>query len=386
MLEALGQLLEGADADVAVQALAAQAPTWLVQFPKLLTRKRRETLHREILGATRERMLREVIEVLQTITARTPVLIVFEDLQWVDHATVDLISALARQRGAARLMLVTSDRPVDLLLGDHPFRTLKCDLRAHGLAAEMALESLTDADVTEFLAADAPHCELPAGLAAAIHRHTEGNPLFMVAALAHMVQQGLVAKDAGQWRLACAIEQIELGVPDSLRQMIEVQIERLDESQRRALEVASVCGSVFSTWVCAAVEDIDVERFEELCGSAAQRHGIVRAAGGERLTGGTQLSCYQFAHALYREVFYRSLAPARRERLHRRIGKLYEDLYRDQPRAIAPRLAHHFEQAGDSAAAIRYLRLSCRPISRVWGIPGLAESDETVAIDRRERP
>ncbi len=364
MLEALGQLLEGEDADAAVQALAARAPTWLVQFPKLLTRKRREMLHREILGATRERMLREVIEALQSITARTPLLILFEDLQWVDHATVDLISALARQRGAARLMLVTTDRPVDLLLGDHPFRTLKRDLRARGLAAEMTLESLTDADVTEFLRAEAPACELPAGLAAAIHRNTEGNPLFMVAALGHMIQQGLLLKESGRWSLACAIEQIEFGVPEGLRQMIEVQIERLDEPQQRALEVASVCGTAFSTWVCAAIEEADAERFEELCEKVAQRHQIVRAASSELLPNGTHLLRYRFAHALYREVVYRRLPPGRRARLHWRIGQLYEDLGQGQLREIAPMLAHHFEQAGDWPRAMRYLRLASETAQR----------------------
>ena len=64
----------------------------------------RESLQREILGATRERMVRETGEALETITAESPLLLVPEDLQWVDPSTVDLISSLARGRGAARLM------------------------------------------------------------------------------------------------------------------------------------------------------------------------------------------------------------------------------------------------------------------------------------------
>ena len=98
MLEALGQLCRGSDGHTIVNTLAVQAPTWLVQFPALLTREHRETLHRELLGATRERMLREIGEALEAIASQTPLLLVFEDLQWVDHSTADLISVLARRR------------------------------------------------------------------------------------------------------------------------------------------------------------------------------------------------------------------------------------------------------------------------------------------------
>src|SRR6202022_69785 len=97
MLEALGRLCAGAEGEALVRVLAAHAPTWLVQFPALLKDEHRETLQREILGATRERMLREIGEALETITAESPLLLLLEDLQWVDPSTVDLISALARR-------------------------------------------------------------------------------------------------------------------------------------------------------------------------------------------------------------------------------------------------------------------------------------------------
>jgi DNA-binding winged helix-turn-helix (wHTH) protein len=104
MLDALGRLCAGPQAEAIVPILAAQAPTWLVQFQALLKREHREMLQREILGTTRERMLREICEALETITAKRPLLLVLEDLQWADHSTVDLISALARRQepGASR--------------------------------------------------------------------------------------------------------------------------------------------------------------------------------------------------------------------------------------------------------------------------------------------
>ncbi len=181
MLEALGQLCRGSGGDSVVQTLAEQAPTWFVQFPALLKREHRETMHREVLGATRERMLREIGEALETVTSRNPLLLIFEDVQWVDHSTVDLISALARRRTSAKLMLLATYRLVDVVLSDHPLKALKQDLLVRHLCHEVALEPLGEADVAEYLAGESSAARLPEGLAALVHRHSEGNPLFMVA-------------------------------------------------------------------------------------------------------------------------------------------------------------------------------------------------------------
>ena len=99
MLEALGELCRGAGGDAVVATLATHAPTWLVQFPALVTREYRDTLQQELLGTTRERMLREIAEMLETLTVARPLLLVLEDLQWVDPATVDLLAALANSTG-----------------------------------------------------------------------------------------------------------------------------------------------------------------------------------------------------------------------------------------------------------------------------------------------
>jgi len=136
MLEALGQLCHGSAADSVVQVLAAQAPTWLVQFPALVKREQREKLQREIVGATRERMLREIADALETITAESPLLLVFEDLHWADSSTVDLISVLARRRPPARLMLVGTYRLVDLILSEHPLKAVKQDLAGASLVPQ----------------------------------------------------------------------------------------------------------------------------------------------------------------------------------------------------------------------------------------------------------
>ena len=365
MLEALGQLCRGSGGHTIVDTLARQAPTWLVQFPAMLTREHRETLHRELLGATRERMLREIGEALEAIASRTPLLLVFEDLQWVDHSTADLISVLARRRMPAPLMLLATYRPTDVALPDHPLKALKPDLSLRRLCREVALEPLGEEDVAEYLATESSQGPLPDDLARLLHRHSEGNPLFLVAVLDHMTERGFILRDRERWRLTVALEDIDLAVPENLRLVIDAQIERLTSEEQRALEVASATAGPSSSVIArAAASELDPDVFEELCDRLARRNHIVRSAGSLDLPDGTTSPAYEFVHALYREVVYRRMPAGRRTRLHRHIGEWGESLYASQPHEAAPWLAYQFESAADWARAIAYLRLVAETAAR----------------------
>jgi predicted ATPase len=210
MLEALGQLMRDRNGAPIVQTLAARAPTWLIQFPSLVKSAQREALQREILGATCERMLREICEALESLTLATPLILVFEDLQWVDPSTLDLIAALARRRDAAQLVVLGTYRPLDVVLAQSPLKALKRELHLHGLCEELSLERLVTGDVARYVAgkfADG----LPTGLAELVHQRSTGNPLFMVAIVQDMHEKGWIAQDNGVWKLKASLESIDPG-------------------------------------------------------------------------------------------------------------------------------------------------------------------------------
>ena len=100
VLEAIRQLCR--EDPPVVDVLRAHAPMWLLQMPSLVTAADRESFGREVFGATRERMLREMGEALDALTAEAPLVLVLEDLHWSDYSTLDLISYLARQRAKRR--------------------------------------------------------------------------------------------------------------------------------------------------------------------------------------------------------------------------------------------------------------------------------------------
>src|SRR5262249_5104356 len=159
-----------------------------------------EVLHRELTGATRERMLREMSEALEVITGDQPLMLVLEDLHWSDSSTIDLISYLARQRQAAQLMLIATYRSVELLSG-HPLNAVKRELLAKQHCFELPLQYLSEEAVAGYLSVRFPINRFPAELAALIHERTDGSPLFMVNAIDYLVAEGLIDESEGHWEL-----------------------------------------------------------------------------------------------------------------------------------------------------------------------------------------
>jgi len=179
------------------------------------------------------------------------------------------------------------------------------------LCREIALEPLTEGEVAEFLTIETPGVALPQGLPALIHRHSEGNPLFMVSILDDLRDRGVIAVENGTWQIRVPLKSIHLEAPESLREMIELQIEKLSADERRVLELASGTGISFTANANDLGTTLDQEKFENTCEDLARRQHMVRRTGWRRFPDGTISQCYEFAHALHREVFYRRQAPSR---------------------------------------------------------------------------
>ena len=364
VLEALGQWILGPGAEVVVEAMARLAPTWLAQFPGAIKPERREALQREILGATRERMVREFCEVVEYWASQNPLVLILEDLHLVDSSTLDLISALGRRRSAAKLMLVLTYRPVDVILSGSPLRLLKQDLLVHRLCREISLERLTESEVEEFLAGRFPGGSLPKLLAGMIQRRSEGNPLFMVALVEQLVEKGLIREAEGEWVAASRITDLDPDVPETLRQMLEAQIEKLAETEQKVLRAASVAGLRFSAWSVGAALGRDAGPIEETCDQLAQRQHLLRRCGIQELAGGTASAQYEFRHVLYRDVLYAQLPAGQCRHFHLQVASRLEQLWNETDPSLAAELASHFQAARDYPRAVQYLILTAGNAAR----------------------
>ena len=354
VLEAIGRLCR--EQAHVVDVLHAHAPMWLLQMPSLVSDSDRELLNRGVSGATRERMMREMGEALEALTAEMPLVLILEDLHWSDYSTLDLISYLARQRQPAHLMLIGTYRTVELIVSGHPLKAVKQELLAKQQCEELPLEYLNEEAVGKYLAIRFPGNRFPAGLARLIHERTEGNPLFMVNAVDFLVTEGLIVEHEQGSELVVEIEKVEVGVPDSIKQMIEKQLDHLDADKRRTLEAASVAGAEFSTAAVVAGLGEDRTLVEARCDELTRQHQFILDRGVQELPNGEASTRYGFIHALYQNVLYERMSASRRVQLHRRIGERGEDIYGENAREIAAELAMHFDRGRDYERAAKHFQ------------------------------
>src|SRR5262245_12311023 len=358
VLEALGRLLREPGAEWVIRVLESHAPTWPVQLPWLERRGDREALRRELLGVTKERMLREMAEAVEALTAKTPLVLVLEDLHWSDYSTLDLLGMLARRQETARLLVVGSYRPLDVIVKPHPLRAFIQELRVRGQCEDIALPFLRDPHVAEYLAQRFGGHAFPSELARAVHQRTDGNPLFMVRVVDELVALRVLEPEDGRWRLRGPVAEIARAVPDSLRALVEKQIDRLQPETQRLLEAASVLGETFTVGSLAAGLDLELLAIEERCEELARQGQFLYSAPLLVRPDGTKVARYRFTHNLYPHAIAERVPAGWRLRLHQRVGEWLEHTYGAQARATAGPLAWHFEEAGDYQRAIRYLILT----------------------------
>lgn len=332
-----------------IDHLRRHAPTWLIQMTQVLTPEERDKLSDEVLGATSARMLREAAELIESFGAETTLILVIDDLHWSDYATVDLISLLARRNTPAQLLVIATYRPVDVDLARHPIKRIRQELQARGLCAELALSGLAEDEIKEYLAVRYPEEAGHEALSSSLYRWTEGHPFFMVNLAAHLVDLGRSPADT---RHAGS----NLTIPDNLLEMLDAQIDRLSDSERRRLEIASVFGEDWSAALLAAVAGEDLSTVEECCDELSRRGQILKTCGVDEWADGVVAGRYGFLHSLYREVLYCRLAPGRRMQLHRAAGERLERGYGEKSRFIAAELAMHFERGRLFTKAVAYLR------------------------------
>jgi predicted ATPase/DNA-binding winged helix-turn-helix (wHTH) protein len=363
VLDAFTRLSRDEKSNPIAALLRSHAPTWLAQMPWLTTAEDHEERPSQ-LGTTREHMLREMAEAIEASTADTPMILVLEDLHWSDYSTLDLVSYLAQRRQPAKFMLIGTYRPVEVILSEHPLKGVKQELQMHKLCHELPVEYLPEEAVAEFLHMRFPQNEFPKGLATMIHARTEGNPLFMVNVVEYLVDEEIVSEQGGKWNLQVALDEVELGVPENIRLMVEKHIERLSSEEQKMLEGASVVGLECSAVAISAGLGEDVVRVEEVCDGLARDNHFLLPAYVAELPDGTVTPRYRFIHALYLDVLYRRVAATRRARIHGRIGERGEAVYGNRSSEIAAELAVHFEQARDWARAVKYLQMAAENAAR----------------------
>ena len=344
VLEAIFDLAKGAAATDARRCLDAVAPGWLLQLPALIDVGHETSLVNRTLGSTPERMLREALDLFDMLaSANGPLVIILEDLHWADRATLDLITAVARRRRPASLLVIGTYRHTDLG-DDHPLPAMVSELVLRGQARHLRLEPLSLEDTTTLVAKRQADPPLPEAMSA-LHRRSGGNPLFLGALLDTTAERG-VGSD----------------LPWSLREMVQHQLDRLYPIDRDLIEAAAVAGAEFAALLLGESDEID--EVWQRCRALARRDQLITFDAHDRP------GCFRFRHSLYQEVTYSEVPRARLRILHQQVGERLEATTDDTTWSAAE-LAEHFTHSGDGLRAARY-RLVAAGVAALRNAPGAA--------------
>jgi serine/threonine protein kinase/tetratricopeptide (TPR) repeat protein len=355
-LDAVGALLQGPGRERIASVMRTYAPTWCMELPTaFVTSGSLEKLQQETIGATKERMMREMGDALGMFATSSPIVLLLEDLHWADPSSVDLLRHLSQRIVNQRLLIAGTFRPEDVERSNHPLKSYKAEMLSHKLCEEVALGSLSREHIGEYLNATFSPNDFPVELASLIHDKTEGHPLFATNLLQYLGERGDIAKLNAHWSLVRPLAEMDLEAPESVRGMISKKIDALAEEERRALQYASVEGTEFLSTVTANLLGVDEIDLEERLAHLGKTHRLIETLGEEELPDGTLTTRYRFAHALYQNFLYSDLVNKRRTMLHLQAGEQLAQHYGKRAPQIATQLAIHFERGRDFGRAITYL-------------------------------
>jgi tetratricopeptide (TPR) repeat protein len=358
VLEALSGLCRGPDGDQVRQTLRELAPTWLLQLPDLLGPGELEELRPGTVGASAERMQREMGDALDSLTAERPLVLLCEELHQCDRSTTELLAYLARRREPARLLLVGTYRSTEVVSQLHPLREVVRDLRSQEECGFLRLELLSRPAVAAYLGARLAPDRPSEALVTEIHELTDGNALFMATVLDYLIDHDLLDAADGE---TSSVEGLDrLGIPGTVGQFIEQQLDELADPDRQLLEIAAAVGVEFSAAavLAAAGEDhpeLHAKDVTDRCSTLAWDTGLLIERELAEWPDGTVTAQYRFHHALYQEVLYGTLPPDRRVAIHRRVGARLAAGFGTRAGEIAAELAMHFQRGEDFARAIPFL-------------------------------
>ena len=317
---------------------------WTLPFVKqLLSLEVGDEAVRTLDSASRRSELFRALRALTLRAAETePLVLVIEDLHWIDPASEEFLMFIADGIAATRALLVLSHRSGY----SHPFPDRSYHVR-------VALAPLSGNSMDAMTGALLGGPDVPAALSALIADKADGNPFFAEELVKSLLEQGALRRENG--RIMLARDLSEIAVPDTVQDVLIARIDRLAEESRRAIQIASVIGREFALRLLARITEAG-DHIHTQVEDLRSLELIYEKALHPELA-------YMFKHALTHDVAYDSVLLERRKLLHRTIGRAIEELYADRLAEHYETLAHHFSRGEDWERAVLYHERSAEKAS-----------------------
>ncbi len=285
----------------------------------------------------KRRTLEGIKRILLRESLNQPLMVIFEDLHWIDGETQELLNLLADSIANARVLMMVNYRPEY----HHEWnnRTYCTQLRLDPLGKENAGEMLSE------LLGDA--VELNA-LKRMMTERTQGNPFFIEEIVQALVDEGVLVRN-GTVKVTRPLSQVHL--PATVQGMLASRIDRLAAEQKELLQALAVIGREFPLGLIRRVVQRADAELDRMLAELQLAEFIYEQPAFPEVE-------YTFKHALTQEVAYNSILSERRKALHERAGQAIERLYADHLDDHLDGLAHHYSRSPNAGKAVHYLHLA----------------------------
>ncbi len=307
----------------------------------------------------RYRLLQAVTSFLTNAACVQPMLVVLEDLHDADKGTLDMLTHVSRHLSGTRLLIVGTYRDVEVDRS-HPLSAALAELRRVSSYGRVILRGLNADEVRRMLESITRE-SVPWGLAEAVHRQTEGNPLFVQEVVRYLAEEGLITQKEGRWR-PTKDTPLEMNIPEGLRDVIGKRLSLLSKECNQLLSVAAVIGREFAMDTLKAVVNINEDIFV-----SALKDAVHLSVLEERSQVGVVR--YRFTHAFFRQTLYEEMIAPQRLKLHQQVARALESQYAKRLEEHAAELAEHFSQSTDPTdltKAIKYGEMAAKRANGVY--------------------
>lgn len=345
---------------------SSSANDWPSQLRQLITQQRARTTQ-----PAPKQLFEQIRLVLEALAKQQPLLLLLDDLQWADTASLNLLFHLGQRLTESRLLIVGAFRPSEVHAWrgpdeqggtPHPLLLVRNELQRRFGELEIVLDHDSPTEGRAFVDAllDTEPNQLDAAFRSRLFTRTKGYPLFTTELLRTLQERGHLTQDeAGQWIVTPHLDWDAL--PTRVEAVIEQRIRRLPDACQAALKVASIIGEEFPAEAVAQVLDERPQSvIHRLSDLLTHRYRLLTSAGVRRLR--TQrLSQYRFQHILFQNYLYDAMDESERSYLHEAVGSTMETLYAEDEELMATsavQLAHHFQKADLPAKTLPYLLLA----------------------------
>jgi class 3 adenylate cyclase len=294
-----------------------------------------------------------IVGLLREASAEEPIVLLLDDLQWADKPTLLLLKHVVSEGQGLRALVIGTYRESDLTRG-HPLTEALADLHREQGVERFALKGLDEHNIVEIMERAAGHelDEAGIGLSRELYRETDGNPFYTGELLRHLLESGSVyQQEGGRWTVRGALS--ELGLPQSVREVVGRRIERLGDEVRKALSLAAVIGRDFEVDLLLRVSEQTEDDLLELLEQAVAASVLVESA--------SVAGRFSFSHSVINHTLYEDLGTTRRARLHRRVAEALEEILGADPGERVAELAQQWGKATtgvDLPKAVSYARMA----------------------------